>query len=88
MSTLFWILFVADLLLCLLVMVGKSFRDSFGASSINTWFTVLLFIGTVGGFVARVVLRKPQASLVLVSVPVLVMFVWYLIDSRASKKRP
>ena len=85
MTALFWILFIVDVLLCLLTVLGKDFRDSFGASDINTWFTVLLFVGTLGGLLARLVFRKPQVSLWLVAVPVLVMFVWYLIDTRAAK---
>lgn len=85
MAVLFWILFFVDVLLCLLTVAGKGFRDSFGASSINTWFTVLLFIGTFGGLLARLIFKKPQLSLMVVAVPVLVMFVWYLIDSRAAK---
>ena len=84
MTILFWFLFIIDLLLCLLAVVGKGFRDDFGASSINTWFTVLLFAGMIGGLIARFVLKKQVIGLALMSVPVLVMIIWYFIDTRGD----
>jgi hypothetical protein len=84
MALLFWLLFVVDLLICLLSVVGKGFRDSFSASSLNTWFTVLLFGSTFGGLLLRLVFRKAVLSLAVVALPLLVMLVWYLIDSKMS----
>lgn len=85
MTILFWLLFVIDVLLCLLAIIGKGFREDFGASAINTWFTVLLFSGTGGGLIVHFVLKKPVLGLVLVSLPVLVMIIWYFIDTRGGK---
>ena len=83
MTVLFWILFVLDVLLCLLAIVGKGFRDDFGASSINTWFTVLLFAGIIGALICKLLGRHAWA-LACAALPVLVMLVWYFVDTRVK----
>lgn len=84
MALLFWLLFIVDLLICLLAVVGKGFRDSYSASSIHTWFSVLLFGCIFGGLLVRFVFRKALLSLAVVALPLLVLLVWYLIDTKLS----
>jgi hypothetical protein len=84
MALLFWLLFIADILLCLLAVVGKGFRDSFSASNLNTWFSILLFGSTFGGLLLRFVFKKALLSLLMVALPLLILLVWYLIDTKMS----
>lgn len=83
MATLFWTLFVIDLLVGALALLGKGFREDFGASAINTWFTVLLFAGTIGALVFKLMGRQPWA-LAWAGVPLLVMLLWYIVDKRSG----
>ncbi|MCW5922985.1 MAG: hypothetical protein KIS77_11610 [Saprospiraceae bacterium] len=84
MAFLFWLFWIADLLICLLALVGKGFRDSFSASSINTWYSVLLFGCTIGGLLLRFAFKKALLSLLVVALPLLILLVWYLLDSKLS----
>lgn len=69
MAFLFWLFCIAGLLICLVTLLGKGFRESFTASSINTWFTVLLFGCMLGGLLLRLVFKKAMLSLLMVALP-------------------
>jgi len=84
MIFLFWLFWIADLLICLLTLVGKGFRESFTASSINMWFSILLFGCTIGGLLLRLVFKKAMLSLIAVALPLLILLVWYLLDSKVA----
>jgi len=82
MAFLFWLFWIADLLICLVTVLGKGFRESFTASSINAWFAVLLFGCTLGGLLLRFVFKKALLSLLVAALPLLILMIWYLVDTK------
>jgi hypothetical protein len=84
MTFLFWLIIVIDVLACLLVMLGKGFRESFTESPINAWFTVLIFGCTLGALLMRLAFKKVLLSLIVAALPLLILLVWYLIDTKQS----
>lgn len=80
MSAIFWILWIVDLALAIVTMLAKDFRQSFTATSMNTWFTVVLFVALIGGVLLQVVFKKPVWSLVAVAMPLAILLVWYMVD--------
>lgn len=77
---LFWLFWVADLLICLLALIGKGFRESFGASAIGVGFSILLLACTVGGLLLRLVFKNALPALFVAALPLLVVIVWYFLD--------
>jgi len=82
MGFLFWFLWVTDLLICLLALIGKGFRESYGASNINVWFTVLLLGCTLAGLLLRLVLKNELFALIVAALPLVILLIWYFLDSR------
>lgn len=80
MAFLFWLFWIADLLICLLALIGKGFRESFGASAIGVGFTILLFTCTIGGLLLRLVYKSTLPALIAAALPLLVLLVWYFLD--------
>jgi len=78
----FWLFLVLDILLTLLAFWGKGFRESSGAIHINYWLPALLVGSTVGGILLRFVFRKALIALGVVALPLLVLLIWYLIDTK------
>lgn len=80
MTALFWLFWVVDLLIGLLAVVAKGFRNSYTASDTNTWFSVVLIIGLVGGIILQLYFKKPVWAAVLAGMPLLVLTGWFLVD--------
>ena len=84
MSFLFWLFWGADLLIGLATWLGKGFRESFTDSSINIWFFILMVGCILGGLVLRLAFKKALLSLLVVALPLLVLLVWYFLDTRPA----
>lgn len=85
MAFLFWLFWSIDLLILLVSIIGKGFKDSFHASDDVPWFEILLGICTIGGFILRVFFKKTVLALAVVSLPLLVLLVMYLIEKLNDK---
>jgi hypothetical protein len=86
MPFLFWALCTVNILLLLLAVLGKGFRSGYGAGvDIN----VIIMIGTLIVLVSSLVLKfstkQKWISLVVVSLPVICMFVWYVFEKITGK---
>ncbi|HRI26960.1 MAG TPA: hypothetical protein PK239_05620 [Chitinophagales bacterium] len=79
---LFWLFLVIDILLTIVSLVGKGYRESYGASAINLWFPALVIGSTVGGILLRFVFRRALWALGVVALPLLVLLIWYLVDTK------
>ena len=81
MVFLFWTLWIMNVLLLMLAIMGKGFRESYGAG-IN--LNVLMIIGTLVVLIASLVLKfsakQKAVSLAVVALPVLALLVMYLMD--------
>ena len=81
MVFLFWTLWIMNVLLLMLAVMGKGFRESFGAG-IN--MNVLIIVGTLLVLIASLVLKfsakQKGISLVVVALPMLALLVMYIID--------
>jgi hypothetical protein len=84
MTFLFWLLFVIDLLVSLLIVIGKGFRESFTDSPINAWFSILIFACTLGALILRFAFKKELLSLIVAALPLVILLVWYLVDTKQS----
>jgi len=83
MSFLFWLLWILNLLLAVLSLLGSHFRSSFGASSsLNSWLLPGLIIILIASLVVRYSLRHSKLSLIIVALPFLVLFLMYLMDKK------
>ena len=87
MPFLFWTLWIIDLLLLALAFVGKGFRSGFGAGiDLNVLFIIGLIIVLIGSLVFRYAFKQKAISLVVVSIPLLVILIMYLFDKMAGEK--
>lgn len=85
MNVLFWLCWLANALLVLIAMLGKGFRDSFGAGSlINMIMGIVLMSILAGSLILRFGLKQKGWSLILVLLPLAAMCIWYLIDRKQS----
>ena len=86
MVFLFWFLWIINLLLLLLAIMGKGFRESFGA---GVDLNVLVIIGTIIILIASLVLRygvkQKTMSLVVVALPAIALLIMYLVDKITSQ---
>ena len=81
MSFLFWLLWIIDLLLAILILWGKEHRSSYGASvDLNTLMLIGVVLVLFGSLVTRYYFKNMMASLMVVALPLIGMFVWYLFD--------
>lgn len=82
MGFLYWALWIVDLLILMLAIWGKAFRSGFGAGvGLNSFVIICLLIILGGSLWLRLVLRKKELSLLMVSLPVLAMLLLYIWDS-------
>ena len=82
-SFLFWVLWIMDLLLLLVAVLGKGFRDSFGAgTATNVWVMIVLIAALVGSLVLRYGMKKPMGALAVAAVPWIIMLIMYLADHK------
>lgn len=86
MKFLFWTFWTVDVLSTALVVFGAQMRSNWNLqhpfTSVHFWSLVLGGLAIVGGLVLRLVFKMPKASLLFVALPLIVGFVFYLIDSR------
>jgi hypothetical protein len=81
MVFLFWLLWSIDLLAAVFVLMASDFRQSFGAGTgLQGWLLLVLALAVVGGPVLRFGFKLRGWSLGVVALPLLVGFLWYLID--------
>ena len=88
MVFLFWLFWIFNFLLLLLAIVGKGFRESFGAG-VN--LNVLVIIGTLIVLAASLVLRfsikQKPISLVVVMLPAILLLIMYFIDKMTGQSK-
>lgn len=84
MAILFWLLWIINLLLGVLIVWGKGYRSSYGAG-VDTNSIMLIGVALVllGSLVARYYFKHLVASVIFVSLPIAGMLIWYLIDRNA-----
>ncbi|MCC6462066.1 MAG: hypothetical protein IT260_16445 [Saprospiraceae bacterium] len=80
MGFLFWMLWIFNLAVCLLTMLGKEFRRSFTATDPTLWFSILLIACLLGSLLLRLAFKRPSLSLAVVALPAAVLLLWYLFD--------
>ena len=86
MPFLFWTLWVINLLLLALAMFGKGFRSSFGAGiDFNVVMILGLLIVLVSSLVLRFAVKQKAISLVVVSIPLLVLLAMYIFEKMTGK---
>ncbi|HAD10950.1 MAG TPA: hypothetical protein DCF33_00785 [Saprospirales bacterium] len=86
MKALFWILLIVDLLLAAFTVIGKNFRRSFTASDPTFWFTFLVVGSLIAGILLRLSGKKLIWALAALSSPILVLLLWYLVDTFISPR--
>lgn len=79
-TTLFWICWVIDVLLCVIAIIGKGFADSFHESSSVPWLAILLIGCTIAGFLLQVFFKKPTAAFAVAALPLVAMLGLYLYE--------
>ena len=86
MSFLFWLCWIINLLLLVMAIFGKGFRSDFGAGvDLNVLLTIVLIVVLAGSLILRFSLKQKWVSLVVVSLPVCMMLVWYLFEKISGK---
>ena len=85
MVFLFWLLWIFNFLLLLLAILGKGFRESFGAG-VN--LNVVIIIGTliilIAGLILRFGVKQKTISLVVMALPAFTLLIMYIIDKITS----
>jgi hypothetical protein len=85
MTFIFWTFWVADLLLTLLVFMGKDFRRSWGGGiDLNMALGAAMVICLIGSLALRFVLRRELWSVIVAGLPLLGVLLWYLVDKAKS----
>jgi len=86
MSFLFWLCWIINVLLLIMAILGKGFRSDFGAGvDLNVLLTIVLIVVLAGSLILRFSLKQKWGSLVVVSLPVCMMLVWYLFEKTNMK---
>ena len=86
MSFLFWLLWLTNILFLISALLGKGFRSDFGAGvDLDVLLTIVLIVVLAGSLILRFSLKQKWVSLVVVSLPVCMMLVWYLFEKISGK---
>lgn len=86
MNFLFWAIWIVNLLLLLLAILGKNFRSGFGAGvDLNVLFIIVLLAILVGSLILKFAVKQKWISLVVVSLPLLAVLVFYVFDKVTGK---
>jgi hypothetical protein len=81
----FGLFFILDVLFLLLLAMGSGLRSSFGAmTDLNSWMTIVVILVLISSLLLRFYFKLKVVSLVIVALPILGMFVWYLWEKRNS----
>jgi hypothetical protein len=82
---LFWLCWIIDVLLILLVMAGSNFRSGFGAGNdFNNMALLVLLVLLLASILTRILVRPKWVSLVLAALPILLLLVFYLFDKNTD----
>ena len=85
MKTLFWVFWILDLLLFVINLWAIGFRKGFGAGiDFNQVFLVVLILLLAAALWSKVTAKPAWLSLGLAALPLIGMFIWYLVDSSAD----
>jgi hypothetical protein len=86
MSFLFWILWIINLMLVALAILGKGFRSSFGAGiDLNVLVIIVLLAILAVSLILKFAFKQKWTSLVVVSLPLLAVLVLYVFDKVTGK---
>lgn len=84
MSLLFWLLWCCNLLLAIFSILGFLFRSNLNLSnpftSSHFWALILGLGGVVGGLVLRYSLKMPRGSMLLVTLSILILLLFYFFE--------
>lgn len=81
MAFIFWTFWIIDLILTLLVFMGKDFRRSWGAGvDLNAALGAAMVLCLIGSLALRFVLRRELWSVFVAGLPLLGVLLWYLVD--------
>jgi hypothetical protein len=81
MNALFWILWIIDIFLLLLVIAGANFRSGFGAGvDFNTIATVGMVILVVAAFLLKLMTKHRWWPLILAAMPLVILLLMYIND--------
>jgi len=81
----FWILWIIDVLLILLVLVGSNFRSGFGAGNdFNNIALLVLVLLLLSSIITRIVIKPRWVSLTLAALPLLLLLLFYFFDKNSD----
>ncbi len=87
MTYLFWTLWIIDILLLALTVLGKNFRSGFGAGvDLNILFIVILLIILAASLWIWLVLKQKMTGVIVAGLPMLAMLIYYFIDTKKSSQ--
>lgn len=86
MAFLFGLLWLTNLLLLIIAILGKGFRSGFGAGvDLNSLLTIVLIVVLAGSLVLRYSMKQKWISLVLGSLPIMAMLLLYMFEKISGK---
>ncbi len=86
MYFLFWLLWLTNILLLIIALLGKGFRSDFGAGvDLNILLIIVLIVVLTGSLILRYSMKQKWISLVVVILPICLMGIWYLIEKISGK---
>lgn len=81
MTTIFWILWVLDLLLTVFVIFTSIYRENMGAfNNESLTYAIVLMLILLGSIVLRYVLHWPDLSVLVAALPLLILLGMYFFD--------
>ncbi|HQW26773.1 MAG TPA: hypothetical protein PLV75_12470 [Saprospiraceae bacterium] len=86
MSFLFWLLWLTNMLLLIIALLGKGFRSDFGAGvDLNVLLNIVLIVVLTASLILRYSVKQKWISLVVVALPICLMLIWYVIEKISGK---
>lgn len=86
MHFLFWLLWVIDLLFLVITIAGGIFRGNMALqnpfTSVHFWGIILGLVAVFGGLLLRFSFKMYRPSLLLVALPLIALFIYYLVDRK------
>lgn len=81
MAFLFWLLWIMNFLLLMIAIMGKGFRESYGAGiNFNVIIIILTLIVLIASLVLKFGAKQKWISLAVVALPMLAILVMYIVD--------
>ena len=82
----FWLFWIIDLLLAVLIVLAGLFRDGLGANTDNNLIFGLILISVlIGSLIVRYTFRQPQWSVLIAALPLLIMVGMYFWEKWSKK---